>query len=132
MSLTSLRTDREPADGVRVTHPFVLPHGYVDGQGRVHREGLMRPATVRDEIAPQADPRVRANPAYLTVLLLARTITRLGDISPVDAEVVEDLFASDLAVLQELYRSINQPGWIATEAQCPGCGRLFPVDLGSS
>ena len=39
--------------------PFVLPRGYVDRKGVVHRDGVMRLATARDEIGPQSDPRVR-------------------------------------------------------------------------
>ena len=59
---------------------FALPKGYVDGDGTVHREGLMRLATARDEIEPLRDPSVRQNEAYLAVLLLARVVTRLGSI----------------------------------------------------
>ena len=36
---------------------FILPRGYVDSEGNVHREGVMRLATARDEILPQRDPR---------------------------------------------------------------------------
>jgi hypothetical protein len=87
---------------------FTLPRGYVDEAGRLHRDGVMRLATAWDEIAPQADPRVRHNPAYLSVLLLTATITALGDLPTVSTTVVERLFASDLAYLQHVYRRINQ------------------------
>ncbi|MFD5574637.1 hypothetical protein [Streptomyces cadmiisoli] len=110
-------------------YPFVLPRGYVDPQGRVHREGLMRLATARDEIAPQADPKVRENAAYLTVLLLSRTVTRLGDVTDVTTDTVENLFASDLAFLQDLYRRINQEGRTEAEVVCPSCEHLFLVDV---
>ena len=109
--------------------PFVLPRGYVDDRGRKHRDGRMRLATARDEIAPQADPRVRDNPAYLTVLLLARTVSSLGNVDRVDTEVIEGLFAADLAFLQDFYRRINQPGRFYTEVRCPSCSHEFPVDL---
>jgi hypothetical protein len=117
------------AAGLRTEFTFVLPRGYVDQRGRTHREGVMRLATARDEIAPQADPRVRANPAYLTVLLLARTITRLEGVEEVDTDVVEALFATDLAFLQELYQSINQRGDTLADVSCPSCGHSFEVDL---
>ena len=42
--------------------PFTLPRGYVDAEGTLHREGVMRLATAFDEIAPMKDPRVQANP----------------------------------------------------------------------
>ena len=120
-----------PADsaGMATRFPFVLPRGYVDEQGRVHRDGVMRLATARDEIASQSDPRVRANPAYLSVLLLARTVTRLGSAPGVDTLLIENLFASDLAFLQDLYRRINQEGRTEAEVACPSCGQAFAVDL---
>jgi hypothetical protein len=118
-----------PTSNVLSEYPFVLPRGYVDEKGRVHREGSMRLATARDEISTQVDQRVRQNPAYLTVLLLARTITRLGTVTPVDEFVVENLFASDLAFLQDLYRRINQEGHTEADVTCPACGHEFVVDV---
>src|SRR5689334_22415766 len=95
---------------LRVDYPFVLPRGFVDENGAVHREGVMRLATARDEISTRTDRRVAANPSYLTVLLLERTVTQLGGLSTVDTIVLESLFASDLAFLQDLYRRINAAG----------------------
>jgi len=111
---------------------FVLPRGYVDRRGRTHREGSMRLATARDEIAPQADPRVRQNPAYLTVLLLARTVTRLRGLDAIDTEVIEGLFATDLAFLQDLYRRVNQRGDTHADLECPHCGHGFAADIGGA
>jgi hypothetical protein len=115
--------------GLRTEYPFTLPRGYVDEHGQVHRDGVMRLATARDEIAPQTDSRVRQNPSYLTVILLERTVTRLGALPAVDTFVVENLFASDLAFLQDLYRRINQEGLTVAEITCPACGHEFAVDL---
>lgn len=129
MSQTAHAENRGSSSGLQTEFPFVLPRGYVDARGRAHRTGTMRLATARDEIAPQADPRVRANPAYLTVLLLARTVTTIDGVAEVDTEVIEQLFAADLAFLQDLYRQINQRGTSQTDAQCPQCGHEFPVDL---
>jgi hypothetical protein len=119
----------EASTGLRTEYPFTLPRGYVDEHGRLHREGVMRLATARDEILPQTDPRVRQNPSYLTVILLERTVTRLGDLAAVDTFVVENLFASDLAFLQDLYRRINQEGRTEAAVTCPSCGHDFAVDL---
>jgi hypothetical protein len=115
--------------GLQTEFSFVLPRGYVDRHGRTHRDGVMRLATARDEISPQSDPRVRENPAYLTVLLLARTVTGIGTLTAVDTDVVEELFASDLAFLQDLYRRVNQQGHTEADVRCPGCGREFAVDV---
>lgn len=108
---------------------FVLPRGYVDESGTVHREGAMRLATARDEILPQRDPRVRENEAYLTVILLARVITRLGAVSQVTPGTVEGLFASDLSFLQDLYRRINGEGHTQVGVTCPACKNEFAVDI---
>ena len=107
----------------------MLPRGYVDENGRPHREGVMRLATARDEIGSQSDPRVRQNAAYLTVLLLARTVVGLGTVAPVDEFVIENLFASDLAFLRDLYRRINQEGHTEADVTCPSCGHQFAVDV---
>ncbi|MGX7829343.1 phage tail assembly protein [Actinokineospora sp. 24-640] len=115
--------------GLRTEYPFTLPRGYVDEHGRVHRAGVMRLATARDEITTQSDQRARSNPAYLTVLLLERTVTSLGELPAVDTFVVENLFASDMAFLQDLYRRINADGHTEVAVDCPHCGKGFAVDL---
>jgi hypothetical protein len=114
---------------LRTEFPFVLPRGYVDGSGVVHRDGVMRLATARDELVPLRDDRVRENPAYLTVVLLGRVVTRLGSVTDIHAGVIEDLFAADLAFLQDLYRRVNQEGHTRAGVDCPECGHAFAVDL---
>lgn len=108
---------------------FTLPRGYVDTDGTRHREGRMRLATARDELVPLRDDRVRENPAFLTVVLLGRVITELGTLPRVDAAVVEDMFASDLAFLQDFYRRINAEGHTLAAVTCPECHHEFAVDL---
>jgi hypothetical protein len=110
---------------------FELPRGYVDDDGVVHRRGAMRLATARDELLPLIDSRVQSNPAYLSVVLLARVVTRLGSLSgdQIDARVMEHLFASDLAFLQDLYRRINSEGTTLATVTCPACEEQFTVDL---
>ena len=129
---TTAADDREGADQSErlVTEfPFVLPRGYVDAAGSVHRDGVMRLATARDELIPLRDDRVRENPAYLTVVLLGRVITRLGTVTDIHAGVVENLFAADLAFLQDLYRRVNQEGHTRAGVTCPECGNDFAIDL---
>jgi hypothetical protein len=86
----------------RTEHPFTLPLGYVDEDGTLHREGMMRLATAADEIHPLRDPRVQQNEAYLIVIILSRVITSLGTVAQVNPKVIEGLYAADLAYLQEL------------------------------
>ena len=112
---------------LRTEHEFTLPMGFLDGDGTLHREGVMRLATAADEILPLRDPRVQKNPAYLTVILLARVVTRLGGVDPVTPNVVEGLFAADLAYLQALYNEINRVDDHTTVA-CPQCQHVFALE----
>ncbi|ALO92075.1 Secreted protein [Streptomyces hygroscopicus subsp. limoneus] len=118
-----------PAGTLRTEFSFELPRGYVDGSGTVHRDGVMRLATARDELVPLRDDRVRENSAYLSVVLISRVIVRLGTIEDVHPGVVEDLFASDLAFLQDFYRRINAEGHTRAAVTCPSCRENFAVDL---
>ena len=86
---------------------FTLPKGYLDDEGNLHRKGVMRLSRAMDEIAPLRDPRVKSNPAYATVIILSRVITRLGAVDEVTPSVVEGFFAGDLNYLQQFYRRIN-------------------------
>jgi hypothetical protein len=111
---------------------FELPRGYVDSSGMVHRDGIMRLATARDELIPLQDRRVRENPAFLSVVLLGLVITQLGTVEHVHDGVVEKMFASDLAFLQDFYRQINAEGHTRAGVTCPHCEQPFEVELGGS
>lgn len=109
--------------------PFALPRGFVDAEGNLHREGVMRLATAYDEIAPMKDPRVQANPGYLVIILLSRVIIRLGTLQQINPKVIENLFAGDLAFLQDFYRRINENGHTRTVVTCPHCENKFEMEL---
>jgi hypothetical protein len=111
---------------------FVLPKGYVDKQGSLHRTGTMRLSTAADEILPLKDPRVQQNPAYLTIILLSRVITKLGDLQVINPAVIEGLFSSDLAFLQSFYKRINDDGIAAIEAECPKCEHQFQLEIAAA
>jgi hypothetical protein len=116
-------------------HEFALPMGYLDEDGNLHRDGVMRLATAADEILPLKDPRVQKNPAYLIVILLSRVITRLGNAEPITPRLIEGLFAADIAYLQSLYNEINQVGRGGNFVTCPECRHAFdlePQRLGGS
>jgi hypothetical protein len=110
-------------------YEFTLPFGYADGEGNLHRDGVMRLATAADEILPLKDPRVQGNQAYLIVILLSRVITRLGSVAQINPKVVEGLYAADLAYLQEFYNRINRDGKASVEAVCPKCAQEFDLAL---
>ena len=111
--------------------PFTLPRGYADSEGTLHREGTMRLATAYDEIAPLKDPRVQANPGYLVIILLARVITKLGELEQITPKTIESLFAADLAFLQDLYQRINEVGHSRLLVACPHCEGQFEVETAS-
>ena len=115
--------DRLTSPAFRTEFEFNLPKGYVDDTGVLHRRGVMRLATAADEILPLRDPRVQANPAYLTIIILARVMTKLGSVVAIDTELVESLFASDLEYLRRLYEEVNsaeEPDGVAPPAKANG------------
>lgn len=107
---------------------FTLPQGYIDAEGTMHKEGIMRLSTAYDEIAPLRDPRVQSNPGYLVIILLARVITRLGDLTALNPKVIEGLFSADLVYLQDFYQRINQVGHTRFQVTCPHCQGEFEVE----
>ncbi|PSP24295.1 hypothetical protein BRC61_02350 [Halobacteriales archaeon QH_10_65_19] len=113
---------------IQTEFEFTLPQGYVDGDGTLHREGKMRLANAADEIEPLKDPRVQSNSSYLTIILLARVVTELGNLDSVNRSVIEDLFVRDLEYLQNLYARVNNQGTNAVGTACPDCGHEFEVD----
>lgn len=108
---------------------FKLPKGYLDRDGNVHTEGTMRLANAADEILPMKDPRVQQNPGYLTIILLARVVTKLGSLPAVDTKVIENLFTMDLAYLQDLYQRINSMDIPIYHGICPHCGKENDVPI---
>jgi hypothetical protein len=107
-------------------HEFTLPLGFLDADGTLHREGVMRLATAADEIEPLRDPRVQRNPAFLTVILLSRVVTALGSLDVITPKTVEGLFAADLEYLQRLYNEINRLD--GAEVVCPQCEHRFVME----
>ena len=101
---------------------FALPYGYVDDAGLVHRLGRMRLATALDEVESVAHPRVQSNDAYLPIVLLSRVIVQLGALPSVTPRHLEQLFAVDLAYLEDLYLRLNSYEGMLTQATCPHCG----------
>ncbi len=107
---------------------FELPKGYVDKNGDLHKRGTMRLATAADEILPLRDP-LQQNSGYLTIILLARVITKLGTLPVIDTKVIEGLFTMDLAYLQDLYQRINMSELPVYRVKCPHCEQEIEVPL---
>ncbi|MDR2664898.1 MAG: phage tail assembly protein [Oscillospiraceae bacterium] len=106
---------------------FVLPRGYVDPNGDLHRNGIMRLATAADEILPLRDPKVKQNPGYLSIILLSRVVIRLGSLASINTRVIEGLYTADLVFLQDLYQRINSLEDPVYKVTCTHCGEEIEV-----
>jgi ssDNA-binding Zn-finger/Zn-ribbon topoisomerase 1 len=113
----------------KTEYEFILPRGYVDSDGTVHREGVMRLANAKDEIVPLNDLRVQRNRAYLIIVLLSRVVTQLGTLQEVSTGVIENLFAGDLRFLEEMYNRINEDEAMV-RVTCPECGHAYSKEFG--
>jgi len=108
---------------------FILPRGLLDSQGNLHRQGVMRLATAKDEIIVQKNKAAQDNPAYGSIVMLSRVITKLGSLTELTPDLLENLFTRDLAYLREFYNRINQQGDVCISVQCPQCNSNFQVEL---
>jgi len=108
---------------------FALPHGYVAGDGRVHTHGRMRMATALDEVESVAHPRVQANEAYLPIVLLSRVVVQLGSLDAITLQVMEGLYAADLAYLEDLYIQLNSYDGVVVQTRCPHCDAEYSLRI---
>lgn len=114
---------------MQTEYEFTLPRGYIDETGQMHQNGRMRLALSIDEVQTMNDARVHMNEAYLPILLLSRVITQLGSITAVTPQMLERMFASDIAYLQDLYMQLNSGEHLMIGAQCPSCSQRFQVQV---
>ena len=114
---------------LKTHYEFILPRGFVDKDGNVHKEGVMRLANAKDEIVPLNDMRVQRNRAYLIIVLLSRVISKLGNLNEVNMGVIENMFASDLRFLEEMYNRINEDD-ATVQVTCPECNATFEKEFG--
>lgn len=117
-------------DILQTEFKFELPMGYVDDSGTLHKRGTIRLATAADEIQPLKDPRVKENPAFLSIILLTRVVTGLGQLKMINTNVIGSLFAGDFEYLQDLYNRINKNGTTDIATSCPKCEHKFAVEGG--
>ncbi|WP_414575573.1 phage tail assembly protein [Anabaena sp. CCY 9402-a] len=108
---------------------FILPRGLVDAEGNLHRHGVMRLAIAKDEIIVQKNRAAQDNSGYGVIVMLSRVITKLGNLTEITPDLLENLFSKDLAYLREFYNRINQQGDAYIPVQCPQCQNQFQVEL---
>lgn len=106
---------------------FTLPLGYMDEDGKVHRQGKMRPATAFDELSIQDNKKNLFNMRYRDILMLTQVIVELGELKSIEPEVIEGLFEMDFLYLQMLYREVNSSYERKIEARCPACGNIDEI-----
>lgn len=116
-------------DNICTEFSFTLPQGLIDNQNRVHRHGVMRLATAKDEIIVQQEPIVQENPAYGVLVMLSQVITRLGSLNSVTPDLLGGLVLRDISYIREFYNRINQQGNALIPTQCPHCMQEFAVKL---
>jgi len=116
-------------DTLHTEFAFALPRGFIDAQNRVHRHGVMRLATAKDEILIQKHRHVQDNPAYGFLVMLSQVVTRLGSLNSVSPDLLEGLVIRDIAYLREFYNRVNQQGNAHIPANCPHCNTQFAVEL---
>ena len=110
-------------------YEFTLPRGYVDETGTVHRHGRMRLALALDEVEVMQDPRLQDSDAYLPILLLSRVVVQVGSITAVTPQLMGNLFAADLAYLQDLYLRLNNAEQVLVGTVCPHCQAQFQLQV---
>lgn len=108
---------------------FLLPRGLVDGKGQLHRQGRMRLATAKDEIACLKDERVRQDPTYGSLVMLAAVVIELGSLENITPELLENLYRPDFQYLRVFYEQIHQSAQPLLPTQCPSCQHPFQVAL---
>jgi hypothetical protein len=110
---------------IQTEFQFTLPVGYDATQ----KEGTMRLVTASEETSAHKDPRVQQNPAYLIIILLSMTITKLGSLQSITPQIIESLYSSDLTFLQELYTRINHSTTPTINVKCPKCEHSFEIEM---
>jgi hypothetical protein len=108
---------------------FSLPRGFVDKTGKIHREGIMRLATARDEIKIFNNQKVKENSSYAVLVYLSQVIIRLGELTSITPQMLEDLYLLDLAYLKAFYNQINQHRTANIPVICPYCQQDFSVEF---
>jgi hypothetical protein len=114
---------------VRAHVTFLLPGGYRDPDGELHREVELAPLSGREEeLLAEATPVTKA--AALTVLL-SRCVRRLGTISPIADDMVRRLLIADRHYLFLKLREATFGEHVQATVQCPweGCRKKVDIDF---
>jgi hypothetical protein len=107
----------------------LLPGGYVDQAGLVHRQAELAPLSGREEelLAGNHGPES----ASLVTTVLSRCVRRIGVISPVSEQVARDLLVADRQYLLLKLREATFGDQVQATLSCPwpDCGNKVDVDF---
>ncbi|MEU6667874.1 hypothetical protein [Streptomyces sp. NPDC046727] len=106
----------------------VLPGGYWDDEGRLHRQFELTAMTGREE---ELLVRRDTDSASLVTEVLSRCLRRLGSIAPVTPEVVRGLLVADRQFLLLQLRRVAFGDLVRGSLLCPwpDCGRRVSLEF---
>jgi hypothetical protein len=113
-----------------VDHLMVLlPGGYIDRSGVVHREVELAPLTGREEELLAGSRRYAS--AALVTIVLSRCLRRIGAISPVPEDVARGLLIADRQYLLLKLREATLGDRVRATIFCPwpDCGKQITVNF---
>lgn len=115
---------------IRTEYTYELPKGYVDKDGRLHREVTIREITGADQEA-MLNPALKNNPAKMLTALLARVIVSLGSLEKgrIDTLVTGGMLKSDRDFLVIKLKEIDSGPDMEINVECPQCGHKFKAML---
>ncbi len=108
----------------------VLPGGYLDENGVLHREAELAPLTGHEEELLAETGGAVSTPELVTAIL-SRCVRRIGSIQPVDARVARGLLVADRQYLLLRLRAATFGDRVEGTLACPWpqCGSKVDVDF---
>ena len=112
---------------MKVSKPFqnlqefeaLLPVGYTDGSGVVHRQAVLHKMTGHEEKLLY-DWNLSAG--ELVTELICGCLVRLGDIDTITSKLVSELYTADRNYLLLEMQRITFGDYLPAQYACPGCG----------
>jgi hypothetical protein len=117
-------------NAIKTEYTYELPKGYVDKDGTLHREVVLREITGADQEA-MLNPQLKNNPARMLTALLARVIVRLGNLDKarIDTSVTAGMLKSDRDFLIMKLKEIDSGPDLEIDVECPDCATKFKATV---
>ena len=122
-SLPASPVVEQPETGV-----FILPGGYVDGDGVLHSRVELKPLTGHDE-EYLAAARMDDCSASVVTGLLGRCLQRVGTLERVTTSLVRNMLVGDRDYLMMKLREMNFGARVAAVIRCPNASCGEPMDV---